>query len=193
MLVKKLLKLWCCSNNKKDDEENEIDPKVYIYLIDHKTSDFISENLLIESRLQSSLIDKEIKSCKKFQKYAIKIVMLGISEAGKSTIVRSIRSIHDNKIEREESQRIFCSIQLLICRSMSIILERMTLCSINFKSNQIELELVSKHFLESFKIDVNYKELILADFWKCIAILWKDTEVKAMANCSFLVKVCFIS
>ena len=122
------------------------------------------------------------------QKNATKILVLGNVGSGKTTVIQAVRSIH-GLIDSEEFQLIFRSIQLLICRSMNCILKKMKFFGINFNGNNQEHDLVGKHFISSFMVDINYEGASLVDFWSCISSLWLDKNVKCMASCSILTKV----
>ena len=184
-------KSFLCCKSVVNNEENGTQVLSITNNRHQKTT--IDKNLRIKSpRLQKSLIDKETKSIKKLQKNAINILVLGLAGSGKCAVIQSVRSIH-GLIDKDESDLIFCSIQLLICRSMDSILKKLDFYSIGFDYFTTKMESARQHFNASFEVDKNYEGSSLEDFWSCISTLWIDENVKCMAKTRLLLKVCIIS
>ena len=181
--IKRLINNMCCLKPDNADDE----PACY-YFLNKSGKTLVARTAAERDKLQSMVIDKDIRTSKKFVTNAIKILVLGIGETGKTTIVQSLRFKHD-LVREEERQRAFLAVQLTVCRTMTSLLKAKTDFNIKFEHNGIELVLAAANFKKNFDCNTNYRGAGLVDFWDLIEILWKDENLKALAQTKIFLKV----
>ncbi len=173
----------CFLKPKISDEE-----PIAIYFIKDKEKSIEIRTDAEIKKFQSMIIEKDILRSKKLVNNLIRIIVLGISESGKTTITQSLRFKHII-LTIEERQRKFLQVQLLVCQSMMSIVKAMNCYNIKFNSN--ETEIAAYNFLANFQCNTLYEGAALHDFWDIVDILWKDEILKTIAQSKIFVKVLF--
>ena len=175
----------CCHKRETTDEE-----VTCVYYLNNRGKMIVARTDAERASIQSKIIDRDIHDSKKFITNAIKILVLGIAEAGKTTIVQSLRFKH-SLVSNEERLRSFLGVQLIVCRSMARILQARTDFNIKFDSNGSELTMVEDNFRKNYDCNTNYNGAALHDFWDLVEILWKDENLKALVESKSFTKVQF--
>jgi len=183
--VERLINNMCCHNPGATDEE-----VTRVYFLNNRGKIVVARTDAERARIQSKIIDKDIHDSKKFITNAIKILVLGIAEAGKTTIVQSLRFKHA-LVSNEERLRSFLGVQLIVCRSMARILKARTDFNIKFDRNESELTIAEANFKKNYDCNTNYNGAALHDFWDLVEILWKDDNLKALVESKSFIKVQF--
>ena len=127
-----------------------------------------------EATVVSNKIDHNLKKDQKNNKSTVKILLLGASESGKSTVMKQMQIIHDGDLDVEECQKYRLEVCSNTLESIFSILQAMNDLKIGFEDTERAFD--QKRLKEITKSRTN-KELTM-ELGKIIARLWNDGGVQ---------------
>ena len=127
-----------------------------------------------EATVISNKIDHNLKKDQKNNKSTVKILLLGASESGKSTVMKQMQIIHDGNLDVEECQKYRQEVCSNTLESIFSILQAMSDLKIGFEDTERAID--QKRLQEITKGRTN-KELTM-ELGKIIARLWNDGGVQ---------------
>ena len=137
------------------------------------------------AKRRHDMIEKELRKASKIYNSTVRLLLLGIGESGKSTIIKQMRLIHSFPYTLEEKMQYVVDIKRNLRDSVVAILKAMNDYELNFATNHEELNfsrdfvLKNAHYLNNFANEVPFDLDIL---WDHIEALWANDLVKKLAK-----------
>ena len=127
-----------------------------------------------EATVISNEIDRNLKKVQKENNSTVKILLLGASESGKSTVMKQMQIIHNGNLDVEECQKYRREVCSNILECIFSILQAMSNLNIEFEDAERVFDEKRLHEITEGRID---KDLTL-ELGEIISRLWNDGGVQ---------------
>ena len=127
-----------------------------------------------EATEKSKKIDEELQRENEIEKHAVKLLLLGAGESGKSTIVKQMRIIHQSGYTQQDCKHYQPVVYSNTIQSLNAIISAMGKLQIHFDDPARHDDV--KLFSEMTKI--SHDVAITPDLGRLMELLWKDAGVQ---------------
>ncbi|XP_014846393.1 PREDICTED: guanine nucleotide-binding protein G(o) subunit alpha-like [Poecilia mexicana] len=130
------------------------------------------------AQIKSSTIEQDLCDHARAERNVIKILMLGVAESGKSTIIRQIKIIHSRGFSRQELLSFKPAVLDNLLTSMKIVLQGMGKLRINLANNKNKIQ---ARCILSCSHCLGDDQQLLPFVAQAFCALWADQGVRAAA------------
>jgi len=136
----------------------------------------------VEDRLASKQIESQLHKDKSARKKALKLLLLGAGESGKSTVCKQVRKLHCHEFSQLELHNFKNQIYVNIFQSLAIVTQSLAVKGL--KLQDPELQNTAKLFVNVYDIMQMNEELFFKVTPSALQKLWQDPNVQEEVTCS---------